>query len=405
MNIDKEYPSIAYMEAAARRRIPGFVHDFLVNGLGDGLAVRKSMESLERVELMPRYLSEADRPNLRCRFLGREYDAPFGVAPMGLSGLVWPDAEFILARAAKAHNIPYILSTMSTVTLEEIHELAGDHAWFQLYTPKEPAVLTDLLRRCEVSGYETVAVTVDVPYKTRRAHDIRNGLAVPLRFDLKTVWQIATHPEWAMRMLHRGVPQFVNLAPYHDGGNMHSITASLVKSATFVEERMGLYISAQRFAEIRRMWPRTLLVKGVLDPAEAKAYIALGADGVIVSNHGGRQFDAAPSVVAALPQIRAAVGPGVPLIADGGVRSGLDIARMLALGADFVMLGRPFLCAVAALGSKGGDHVMEVLKAELQSAMGQLGAPTVSDLPSFLVRNIATPSHIRPDLRPEKALA
>lgn len=400
MNIDKEYPSIAYMEAAAKRRIPGFVHDFLVNGLGDGVAVRKSMESLAKVELMPRYLTEADRPNLHCRFLGREYDAPFGVAPMGLSGLVWPHAEFILARAAKAHNVPYVLSTMSTVTLEEIHEIAGDHAWFQLYTPKDPEVLRDLLRRCEVCGYETVALTVDVPYKTRRAHDIRNGLAVPLRFDLKTLWQIATHPEWALRMHRRGVPQFVNLASYHDGGNMHSITASLVKSATFIDERMGLHISPQRFAEIRKMWPRTLLVKGVLDPAEAKAYMALGADGVIVSNHGGRQFDAAPSVVAVLPQIRDAVGPSVPLIADGGVRSGVDIARMLALGADFVMLGRPFLCAVAALDSKGGDHVMEVLKAELQSAMGQLGVPDVAALPSFLVRSEATPAVLRPEKVP-----
>ncbi len=150
---------------------------------------------------------------------------------------------------------------------------------------------------------------------------------------------------------------------------------------------MGLHITAQRFAEIRKMWPRTLLVKGVLDPAEAKAYIDLGADGIIVSNHGGRQLDAAPSAVDVLPQIRIAVGPGVPLIVDGGVRSGLDIARMLALGADFVMIGRPFLYAVAALDTKGGLHVMDVLKAELQSTMGHLGCPTLLALPSFLVRS------------------
>jgi isopentenyl diphosphate isomerase/L-lactate dehydrogenase-like FMN-dependent dehydrogenase len=350
---------------------------------------------------MPRYLSEADRPNIRCRLLGRDYNVPFGVAPMGLSGLVWPNAEVILARAAKAHNIPYTLSTVATVSLEAIHEIAGENAWFQLYTPKEPEVLMDLLRRCKETGYETVAVTVDVPYKTRRAHDIRNGLSVPPRFDLKSVWQMATHAQWALRMLHRGVPQFTNLAPYHDGGNSASVRESIEKSTKFIEERMGLHITAKRFAEIREMWDRTLLVKGVLDPDEAKAYVDLGADGVIVSNHGGRQLDAAPSAVDVLPQIRNAVGPGVPLLVDGGVRSGLDIARMLALGADFVMIGRPFLYAVAALDHKGGHHVMEILKAELQSTMGQLGCPTLSALPSFRVMTGTTTS----DYRLEKVLA
>jgi L-lactate dehydrogenase (cytochrome) len=392
MNIDKEYPSIPYMEVTAKRRIPGFALDYLVNGLGGGVSVRKNRESLDRVELMPRYLSEADQPNIRCHLLGRDYNAPFGVAPMGLSGLVWPNAEVILALAAKAHNIPFTLSTVATVSLEAIHKLAGDNAWFQLYTPKEPEVLKDLLRRCDETGYETIMVTVDVPYKTRRDHDIRNGLSVPPRFDLKSVWQMATHPQWALRMLRRGVPQFMNLAPYHDGGKSGNVRESIEKSTKFIEERMGLHITARRFAEIREMWHGTLLVKGVLDPEEAKAYVDLGADGVIVSNHGGRQLDAAPSAVDVLPHIRNAVGPGTPLLVDGGVRSGLDIARMLALGADFVMIGRPFLYAVAALNHMGGHHAMEILKAELQGTMGQLGCPTLSALPSFRVMNATTSS-------------
>jgi isopentenyl diphosphate isomerase/L-lactate dehydrogenase-like FMN-dependent dehydrogenase len=385
MNIEKEYSCVAYMEERARRRIPGFALDYLVNGLGGGVSLRKNRESLDSIELMPRYLSEADQPNIRCRLLGREYNAPFGVAPMGLSGLIWPNAEQILARAARDHNIPYTLSTVATASLEEIHEIAGEHAWFQLYTPKEPEVLVDLLRRCEETGYETIAVTVDVPYKTRRDHDIRNGLSVPPRFDLRTLWQMVTHPEWALRMLRRGVPQFVNLTPYHEGGSSGSVRDSIEKSSRFIEDRMGLHITVQRFAEIRQMWPRNLLVKGVLDPAEAAAYVDLGADGVIVSNHGGRQLDAAPSAVDVVPQIRNAVGAHVPLLVDGGVRSGLDVARMLALGADFVMIGRPFLYAVAALDDKGGHHVMEILKAELQATMGQLGCPTLAELPSFLI--------------------
>lgn len=401
MNIDKAHPSIPSMEAAAKRRIPKFVHDFLVNGLGDNVAVRKSLDALESVELMPRYLAEADQPILRCRIFGRDYSAPFGVAPMGMSGLVWAHAENILAQAAKEHNIPYIVSTMASVSLEKVHEIGGENTWFQLYTPKEPEVLRDLLRRCEVAGYDVLAVTVDVPYKTRRHHDIRNGLSVPMRFDLRTLWQMLQRPEWALRMLFRGIPRFVNLAPYHDGGGLHSVTASLVKSAMFVEERMGLHITPERFAEIRRLWRGTLLVKGVLDPAEAKTYVELGTDGIIVSNHGGRQLDAAPTVVDVLPRIRQAVGPDVPLIADGGVRSGLDIARMLALGADFVTLGRPFLCAVAALDKQGGAHIMDVLKAELQSTMGQLGCATLADIPATLV----TRPTAQADYQPEKVLA
>jgi isopentenyl diphosphate isomerase/L-lactate dehydrogenase-like FMN-dependent dehydrogenase len=385
MNIDKEFSCVAHMEAAAQRRIPAFARDYLFNGISRGVSVRKNRDALDTVELMPRYLQEADQPNIRCRLFGQEFNAPFGVAPMGLSGLVWPNSERILAKAAKEHNIPYTLSTVATITLEEARQIAGENAWFQLYTPQEPEVRKDLLRRCREAGYETIQVTVDVPFKTRRDHDIRNGLSVPPGFDAKTLWQMTTHPEWALRMLRVGVPQFVNLKPYHDAGQSKNVGRSIRESTKFIEERMGLHITAERFKEIRDLWPGKLIVKGVLDPEEAKAYMALGADGLLVSNHGGRQLDAAPSAVSVLPQIRAAVGPDVTILADGGVRTGLDIARMLALGADFVLMGRPFLFAVAAMDRPGGEHVMNILKAELQSTMGQLGCPTLGELPGCLV--------------------
>ncbi len=385
MNIDKEFSCVAHMEAAAQRRIPAFARDYLFNGISRGVSVRKNRDALDTVELMPRYLQEADQPNIRCRLFGQEFNAPFGVAPMGLSGLVWPNSERILARAAKEHNIPYTLSTVATITLEETRQIAGENAWFQLYTPQEPEVRKDLLRRCQEAGYSTIMVTVDVPFKTRRDHDIRNGLSVPPGFDAKTLWQMTTHPEWALRMLRVGVPQFVNLKPYHDAGQSKNVGRSIRESTKFIEERMGLHITAERFAEIRDLWPGKLIVKGVLDPEEAKAYMALGADGLLVSNHGGRQLDAAPTAVSVLPQIRAAVGPDVTILADGGVRTGLDIARMLALGADFVLMGRPFLFAVAAMDRPGGEHVMNILKAELQSTMGQLGCPTLRELPGCLV--------------------
>lgn len=384
MNIDKRYPCVAFMEETAHHRLPRFVRDYLFDGLDDGVSVQKNRQALMDVELMPHYLNDSDKPNLRSTFMGREYDAPFGVAPLGLSGLVWPNSERILGAAAKAHNIPYTLSTVATISLEESRQIAGENAWFQLYTPQEPHVREDLLRRCQEAGYETIMVTVDVPYKTRRNNNIRNGLSVPPQFDLQTLWQMMTHPNWALRMLKVGVPQFVNMKPYHEAGNSSNIGRSLRESTKYIEERMGLHITQERFEEIRAMWKGNLLIKGVLHPDEAKAYMDLGADGIIVSNHGGRQLDAAPTAVEVLPKVRAAVGAGVPIVADGGIRSGLDIARMLALGADFVLMGRPFLYALAALDKQGGDHVMNVLKSELQACMGQIGCPTLAELPHFL---------------------
>ncbi len=384
MNIEKRYPCVADMEAAARRRIPGFMLDYLTGGLGEGASVQRNRHEMNNVLLMPRYLSEAGNPDIRCRLLGRDYNAPFGVAPLGLSGLIWPRSEYILAAAAKAHNIPYTLSTVATASLESIRPVAGENGWFQFYPPNDSTVEKSLLDRCHVAGYETILLTVDVPSVTRREHDIRNGLAVPPRFDAKTVWQMVTHPDWALRMARAGVPQFVNIKPYFAESDSRNAGKSIRASVEFINKVMKGHITAERFARIRDRWPGKLLVKGVLAPDEASQYMALGADGLVVSNHGGRQLDAAPSVVSVLPSIRQAVGPDVPLIADSGVRSGLDIARMLALGADFVLMGRPFLFAVAALDHKGGDHVMTILKAELQAAMGQLGCPTLKQLPSFL---------------------
>ena len=383
MNLEKQYPCVADMEFVARRRIPGFMLDHLTLGLGGGVCVQRNRQSLDDVILMPRYLSEADNPDIRCSLFERKYDAPFGVAPLGASGMVWPKSEYILAAAAKVHNIPYTLSSNTAVDPEHIRPVAGDNSWFQLYTPKSPEILQALLERCQMAGYDTILLSVDAPGWNRREHDIRNGLS-GLNFGLKTVWQLVTHPNWALRMLFAGVPQFETYRPYYAEGSSRNPIRSIKGSVRFITEHMGGTITAERFAKIRDLWPGKLLVKGILDPEEAKAYLDLGADGLVVSNHGGRQLDAAPSTVTVLPPIREAVGPDVTILADGGIRSGLDIARMLALGADFVLMGRCFLYAVAALDRKGGDHVMNILKAELRSVMVQLGCPSLKDLPKFL---------------------
>lgn len=348
MNLDKRFPSVADMEVAAAQRMPKFVHDYMVGGIGVEACVERNRDALNGVLLMPRYLSDAQEPDIRAKLLGYEFNAPFGVAPLGLSGLMWPNLEGILASAARTHQIPYILSTYACASLERVKPIAGDMGWFQYYPSSTPAIEEDLLKRCKAAGYQTIVLTVDIPVATRRDRDIKNGLSVPLRFDLRTLWQIVTHPTWALGMLRVGVPDFETLKPYYPP------RASIHTSGEFISQSMKGHITAERFKTIRAAWHGNLLVKGVLDVAEAKTYLALGADGIIVSNHGGRQFDAAPTAVEVLPKMRAALGKEVPILADGGIRNGLDIARMLALGADFVLLGRPFVYAVAAIGKKGG---------------------------------------------------
>ncbi|HAA77864.1 TPA: alpha-hydroxy-acid oxidizing enzyme [Candidatus Latescibacteria bacterium] len=401
MNIDKKFPSIPDIERAALPRLPNFVKDYLVHGIGFDVNVRKNRESLDEVELMPKYLSDLDQPDYTCTLFGKTYDAPFGVAPVGLGGLIWPKAEMHLSRAAAAHNIPYILSTVATITLEHARELAGEHAWFQLYTPRDLDVRNDILDRCTNAGYETLVVTVDVPYGTRRAHDIRNGLSVPPSFGPRNLWQMMTHPGWALRMLAAGIPKFVNLAPYYDADTLKRRRNEIQRSVHFIKNRLGVHITREVMGGIRERWKGNLVVKGVLDPEEAAAYVDAGADGVVVSNHGGRQLDAAQSAVTVLPAIREAVGPDIPLIADGGIRSGLDIARMLALGADFVIMGRPFMYSLGALSHRGPDHVMNLFKAELLSTMGQLGSRSISDLPDFLITEPPRPgpSQLREERR------
>ena len=386
MNLEKKYPSVADLERAAERRLPKFARDYLFGGIGRDISLQRNRQALDDVVMMPRYLSAAPEPDIRCKLLGREYDAPFAVAPIGLAGLVWPKAESLLATAAKAHNIPYTLSTVATMSLEDIRSIGGDCTWFQYYPANDPKVEKDIFKRCEAAGYDTIMVTVDVPVHTRRAHDMRNGLSVPPRFDLKTVAQMLAHPPWALGMLAAGIPQFVNVTPYYEGGQ------SIDSSVSFLRKVMKDQITEQRFTEIRRLWSGKLLVKGVLDADEAKHYLNLGADGIIVSNHGGRQADAAPASATVLPRIRDAVGPEATLLADGGIRCGLDIAKMLALGANFVLMGRPFMAAVTAAGQHGAHHVMDVLKAELQADLGQLGCTTLSDLPKFLYPSVSEPA-------------
>jgi L-lactate dehydrogenase (cytochrome) len=375
---DQRFPSIAAMERAARARIPTFARDYMAGGIGreDGLARNRS--ELDRVRLVPRYLAEVAAPDLATTILGRKLAAPFGAAPVGLTGLMWPDAPKHIARACAARTLPVGLSTYATASIEEVGAIAGPLMWFQLYPLKDEAIEEDLLSRFAAVGGEVLLVTVDVPGPTRRERDIANGLSVPPRRHWRTYLQSALRPRWALGTLRAGVPAFRNIMRYVPPGS-DSRTA-----LDFLGSIMAAHVSPARLRRYRDLWKGKLVVKGVLDLRDARAALDCGADGVVVSNHGGRQLDAAPTAPEVLPVIRDAVGGQMAVLADGGVQSGLDIARLLAKGADFVLLGRAMTCSVAAMGQEGPAHALHVLTDELRGTLVQLGCADHRALTGFL---------------------
>ncbi len=377
MNVDQKYPTVTSMESAAKRRVPRFAFEYMVGGIGAELGLRRNRQALDAVRLRPRYLTSC-KPNLACTLLGRTYDLPFGVSPMGLSGMIWPGSAELLAVTAQNHKIPFALSMFATTRLERIAQLAPQYAWFQLNASNDEAIEEDLVARAQRSGYETLVVTIDVPTATRRERDIRNGLSIPPRFDVRTLLQILQRPAWMIHTLQTGIPEFENLRPYLPR------KLSLVELGEFLARILEGHVSVERLKGIRDRWPGKLVVKGVLDPADAVACKGIGVDAIVVSNHGGRQLDAAPAAIEVLAEVKRAIGANLPVLVDGGIRSGLDIARAMACGADFVLLGRAFMFGVAALGRKGGDHVISVLREELRSTMGQIGCEELTDLPRFV---------------------
>jgi len=381
--LDNRFASIADLEKAAQKRMPKFAFDYLHGGIGAEAALARNRASLDAVCLRPSHiptdLKGTLEPQLETDLFGQTWGAPFGVAPLGLSGLIWPDLANLLARTSKTANIPFILSTVATTSLEEIAKTSPATAWFQLYVPNDDKINRSLIERAKTAGYKTLVVTIDVPALGRRQRDIRNGLSVPIRVSLKTIIQAAMKPVWSIQTLQNGLPEFENLKQYIPPNT------SMRAAAGYIPALSRGHVTAERLAQIRKIWPGTLLVKGVLNSADALIAKAAGCDGIIVSNHGGRQLDAAPSPLSQLPEIRQSIGKKMPILIDSGVRSGLDIARLLASGADFVFLGRGFAYGAAALGQRGTDHACYILMQELKNTLSQLGCATPKDLPKTLI--------------------
>jgi L-lactate dehydrogenase (cytochrome) len=379
VKFNAKYPSVEDLRARAQKKIPRFAFEYLDGGCNEDVNLHKNTAEIRKVELIPRYLNKHSGSDLKTELFGHTYDAPFGVAPVGLQGLMWPNSPEILAKAAFEHNIPFVLSTVSTSSIERISELTEGRAWFQLYHPSENSLRDEIIKRAEAAQCPVLVIICDVPTFGFRPRDIRNGLAMPPKMSMKNIMQIFGKPEWAMKTLVHGQPNFATLKPYMPKN------LDLRQLGKFMDYTFSGRLNEEKIKPIRDMWKGKLVLKGVASEADTEKAIRLGLDGIVVSNHGGRQLDAGESTIKPLTRIVKKYGDQLTVMMDSGMRSGPDIARTLASGAKFTFMGRSFMYGVSALGNKGGNHTISLLKTQLQQVMEQICCEEVKDLPNHLV--------------------
>jgi len=338
------------------------------------------MSDIQEVQLRPQYLQEFEGSDTSVEIFGERYDAPFGMTALGLQGLIWPNSAEILARACAKGNVPFMLSTVSTVDIERIAEITEGKAWYQLYYPAESKVRDDIIRRLKECGIKNLMLLSDVPTFGYRAWDIRNGLSMRPKMTLRNILQISSKPRWALQTLKHGQPSFAMLKPYTPKG------LNLPRLGEFMNQTFDGRLSERKIVEVRDQWDGNLVIKGIANSSDAEVAVRLGIDGIIVSNHGGRQLDAGESTIESLQLLNDDFGDKLTIMMDGGVRSGPDIARAVACGAKMVFMGRPFMYVVGALGERGGDHAVDMFKIQFQQVMDQTGCHVVSDLPKRMVR-------------------
>lgn len=368
-----QYPAIQDLEAKAKKRLPFVAWEYLNTGTGRESLTKRNIEIFDSINFTPRFCKGILQPNIETSILGQSFKAPFGIAPVGLTGLMWPKAEVILAKTAKKYQIPFSLSTVATETPETVGQHVGNMGWFQLYPPRDRELRRKILQRAKDNGFHTLLVTADVPMASRRERTKRAGMQMPPKITPQLVWQGITHPTWTLKTLQRGLPTLRTIESYTAYKNMKFVSG-------FVGNRLGGTLSWEYCQELREEWDGALVLKGVLHPKDAEKAVEVGFDGIVVSNHGGRQFDGAFTSIEALPDIVKAVKGKTTILFDSGLRTGLDIMRALSLGAEFVLLGRAFLYGVGALGHHGGDHVVEILMDDLKNNMVQLGVESIAEI-------------------------
>ena len=378
---NSQYPSVDALRIRAKQRMPKFAFEYLDGGCNEDVNIIRNTKELREVRLEPRYIRNMKKVDTSVNLFGIKYDAPFGIAPVGLQGLMWPNSPEILAKAAFKHNIPFILSTVTTLDIERASKLTEGKAWFQLYNPIEKHMRRDIIRRASEAQCPVLVLLCDVPTFGYRPKDIKNGLALPPKMSLNNILQILGKPNWAFNTIRYGKPSFETIKPYIPGG------LNLKQLGLFMNKTFSGLLDSEKIKPIRDQWKGKLVLKGVASEYDTEEAIKLGFDGIIVSNHGGRQLDAGEASIKPLTRIAKKYSSKITIMMDSGLRSGPDIARAMASGAKFTFMGRSFMYGVGALGVKGGDHTIEMMKIQFKQLMEQLCCENVADLSSHMVKN------------------
>jgi len=365
--------SIKDARELSRKRLPKLVFDFIDGASGDEKLAEINSRALDQIRLEPKVLRNVEKRSLKKKVLGYEFDFPFGFAPMGMTNLSWPGADSMLAAESARNNIPTCVSMASTTTLEKMYELSEGHSWMQLYIFQDENFVMELLDRAKNTGYEVAILTVDVPVLSRRTRDDKNGFSYPFKIGPKQFFDFATHPTWSISTLLSGIPKPMNYVTSKSGDGI------------FKRKESRGTTDWDTLKRVRDKWKGKLIIKGVMSPDDAKQIKEAGADAIQVSNHGGRQLDSATAAINMLPLIRKSVGNDFPLIFDSGIRSGSDIVRALAFGADYAMIGRPVMYAMGADGRKGLRRIVEIIKEEASTTLGLVGLNDINDVTSNIV--------------------
>jgi L-lactate dehydrogenase (cytochrome)/(S)-mandelate dehydrogenase len=372
--------NIEDLRKLAKKRLPKIAYDFIEGGTDDEVGLVTNEQAFRQTRIVPRYLVDVSVRDQSTTLFGRTYSSPIGIAPTGLAGLFRRGADLMLAEAARDANVPFIMSGTSTGALEDLAKLAPDHGWYQLYSAKDQAISEDMIKRVSDAGLKTLVFTVDVPEGSNRERNARNGWGRPLKLSWSTKLEALEHPAWMLEWMRHGTPYFNNWAKYAKPGASAEEIADLV---AYSNRAPMTWKHVERF---RELFKGNFVLKGIMHPDDAVRAHSLGVDGIMVSNHGARQLDNAPSPIQVLPAIRDAVGDKMTLMLDGGIRRGLDALIALCLGAKFVFQGRPTLYGVTAGGVQGAKAALGIFRREIDISMAQMGATRISDLgPHYLM--------------------
>jgi L-lactate dehydrogenase (cytochrome) len=382
--LKRKFPTLADLRIAARRRVPRFAFDYVDGGVGaDEIGAKLNASALDAIEIVPRYGGPNAPVSSAVEIFGQRYNAPVGIAPMGLPSLMWPGGEAHFARAAQKGRVPFTLSTSAGMSIEDVAKFAPDVFWFQLYRiPRDDLRINfDMARRAADAGAKVLVLTLDVPSRSKRPRELRNSMVIPFRPTLGTIFTVLTSPGWLASLMRHGQPNFANWPPYAAPG------ASKNDVSLYVRQSIEGAFSWEEVARLRETWRGPLVVKGIMHPQDAETAVSLGVDGIQVSNHGGRQFEAAPASIDVFPAIRDAVGGKAELLFDGGIRSGMDALRAAALGAKMSFAGRAFMYGLGALGGEGADYTVAFFEDEIKVALRQCGVATLAEAQGLTVRH------------------